>query len=415
MNRSMKDSQVIWIGDIPSDWHMVRIKNTSWLKGRIGWDGLKSSEFTDNGPYLITGTDFQNGKVNWATCVHITSARYNEDLQLHIKEGDLLITKDGTIGKLAIAENCPEEVSLNSGVMIIRNISEWKYVTKYMYYILASDIFTQWFTSEQKPGSTIKHLYQHQFGEFRFPLPSIDEQNFIVQYLNDRCIVIDEAIKRHHHIIEKLEELKKSVVFAIITRGLNVDKYEPSSIPWCPKIPENWTPKRIKYSIKITNGSNPTTEGNIPVYGSGATSFKTCGEHKDAPTVLLGRKGATLHIPHYIDHSYWNVDTAFDTKPKGKVNMKWFYYVAMCLDYKYYINQTTLPSMTQTDYNNMAIPTPPYDEQNAIAEYIDARIKRIDEEKEKHLDLIVKLEEYRKSIIYQAVTGKIDCREVQNG
>ena len=63
--REMKNSNIIWLGSIPSDWNILRVKNTSWLKGRIGWDGLKSEEFTDEGPYLITGTDFSDGKVNW--------------------------------------------------------------------------------------------------------------------------------------------------------------------------------------------------------------------------------------------------------------------------------------------------------------------------------------------------------------
>ena len=94
----MKDSGIEWIGRIPKDWKTIKIKFTSWLKGRIGWDGLKSSEFIEEGPYLITGTDFLDGKINWDTCVHITEDRFNEDQLLHIFENDLLITKDGTIG-----------------------------------------------------------------------------------------------------------------------------------------------------------------------------------------------------------------------------------------------------------------------------------------------------------------------------
>ena len=119
--REMKDRGIEWIGQLPMDWTVMTIKYTSWLKGRIGWQGLKSTEFVDNGPYLITGTDFKNGIVNWETCAHITDDRFIEDEDIHIVEDDLLITKDGTIGKVAIAKNCPEKVSLNSGVLLIRN------------------------------------------------------------------------------------------------------------------------------------------------------------------------------------------------------------------------------------------------------------------------------------------------------
>lgn len=175
-NVKMKDSGVEWIGEIPEDWHTIRIKFTSWLKGRIGWDGLKSTEFVDVGPYLITGTDFKNGGIDWNSCVHISNERFAEDELLHIKENDLLITKDGTIGKLAIVKECPEEVSLNSGVMIIRNTATFKYFNKYLYYVLKSRQFLLWYELSQTGNSTIKHLYQGQFYNFEFTYPLIAEQ-----------------------------------------------------------------------------------------------------------------------------------------------------------------------------------------------------------------------------------------------
>lgn len=216
-NVEMKDSGIEWIGRIPNKWNVMKIKDTSWLKGRIGWDGLKATEFIDEGPYLITGTDFSNGYINWNTCVHITKERYEEDELLHIRENDLLITKDGTIGKVAIVTNCPKETSLNSGVMIIRNDSKYKYDSKYMYYILLSDQFKHWFEYCQKPGSTIQHLYQHQFNEFKYTFPALGEQQKIVSYLDNKCSKINEAITRSSAIIEKLEEYKKSVIYEYVT------------------------------------------------------------------------------------------------------------------------------------------------------------------------------------------------------
>lgn len=216
-NSEMKDSGVEWIGETPEKWEIMRIKDTSWLKGRIGWDGLKASEFIDEGPYLITGTDFCNGYVNWDTCVHITKQRFEEDTLLHIRENDLLITKDGTVGKVAIAKNCPKETSLNSGVMIIRNESRYIYNSKYMYYILLSDEFKHWFEYSQKPGSTIKHLYQHQFGEFKYTFPPLEEQQQIADFLDSKCSKINESIERSNKIIQKLEEYKKALIYNAVT------------------------------------------------------------------------------------------------------------------------------------------------------------------------------------------------------
>ena len=216
-NAKMKDSGVEWIGEVPEAWETLRIKHSSWLKGRIGWDGLKSEEFIDDGPYLITGTDFNDGIVNWDTCVHITEDRYNEDKLLHVYNGDLLITKDGTVGKLAIITNAPDKVSLNSGVMIIRNNSKFKYDQQYMFYVLKSDVFTKWFDHHKKPGSTIQHLYQHQFDDFRYPFPSLDEQKDIAAYLEEKCIAIDALIVKKQEAINKWEEYKKSLIYYAVT------------------------------------------------------------------------------------------------------------------------------------------------------------------------------------------------------
>ena len=173
---------------------------------------------------MITGTDFENGKVNWKTCVHITKARFKEDELLHIRENDLLITKDGTVGKVAVAKDCPDEVSLNSGVMIIRNNSKYRFHGQYMYYLLLSEEFIKWFELNQKPGSTIRHLYQHQFENFRFTFPPFDEQQKIADFLDSKTTTIDKAIEQKNAIIEKLEEYKKSIIYNAVTGKIDCRK-----------------------------------------------------------------------------------------------------------------------------------------------------------------------------------------------
>jgi type I restriction enzyme S subunit len=179
-----------------------------------------------------------------------------------------------------------------------------------------------------------------------------------------------------------------------------------SGVEWIGKIPSEWEIKKAKYCVSIDHGSDPETQGEIPVYGSGSRSFKTCGEYKEGPTVLIGRKGATLHIPHYIEGKYWNVDTAFDVHTKSGFNLRFYYYCSCCFDYKFYISQTTLPGMTQRNYENMSIPVPSFSEQQAIADYLDKKCASIDESIERSRALIEELGEYKKSLIYEVVTGK---------
>lgn len=207
-------------------------------------------------------------------------------------------------------------------------------------------------------------------------------------------------------MIEKLKAYKQSFITEAVTKGLDPNaKLVPSGIDWIGEIPEGWEISKAKYFVKITNGSDPKTEGDVPVYGSGAGSFKTCGEFKEGPCVLIGRKG-TLHIPHYIEGKYWNVDTAFDVKTKNSMELRYYYYLAICFDYKYYQSQTTLPGMAQSSYYNMNIPIPPLSEQHAIVSYLDEKCVEIDSLIALKQRKVESLKDYKKSIIYEAVTGK---------
>ena len=181
-----------------------------------------------------------------------------------------------------------------------------------------------------------------------------------------------------------------------------------SGIDWVGAVPSSWEIKRVKNIAKLRNGSDPKTEGTIPVYGSGSSSFKTCGEYKEGPTVLLGRKGATLHIPSYIEGAYWNVDTAFDVVMRDDNSLRFFYYLATCFNYGYYLTDTALPSMTQSDYGDMKVAIPEISEQLAIAAYLDARCTSIDEAVARHRMAIDKLEEYRRAVITKTVTKGLD-------
>ncbi|MCE8425335.1 MAG: restriction endonuclease subunit S [Candidatus Methanoperedens sp.] len=160
-----KDSGVEWLREIPMGWNVNRIKFTSYVKGRVGWHGLRSDEFTDVGPFLVTGTDFSNGKINWETCHHFSEERYNEDPYIQLKENDLLITKDGTIGKVAIVEKLSGKASLNSGIMLIRPLKQ-HYMKEFMFWVLKQvPLFS---TFIRKHLKTFHFLFHH----FRNSAPS---------------------------------------------------------------------------------------------------------------------------------------------------------------------------------------------------------------------------------------------------
>lgn len=187
------------------------------------------------------------------------------------------------------------------------------------------------------------------------------------------------------------------------------EKMRDSGVEWIGTVPEHWQVQKAKRFVVITNGSDPKTEGNIPVYGSGVTSFKTCGEYKIGPAVLVGRKGS-INNPRYVDGLFWNVDTAFDVKSKNESAFltKYYFYLSVCFDYNYYSSQTTLPSMTQESYNNMFLPYPPVSVQQCLVDYLGEKCSQIDQIV---ADIKAGIEEYKAwkaSIIYEAVTKGLD-------
>ncbi|MDD5363081.1 MAG: restriction endonuclease subunit S [Ignavibacteria bacterium] len=198
-----KDSKLGWI---PKEWETRSIIETTYIKGRIGWEGLRADEFIEEGPYLITGTDIYNGKINWSKSYHISETRFNRSPNIHVIENDILITKDGTIGKTAFVENCPKKAILNSGLFLLRCKDE-SYINKYLFYILNSFYFDD-FIRTSLGGSTIVHLYQRSFEKFRFPVPLISEQEIIIQRINS----INKRIDEENSYLIKIQQLKSGLM-----------------------------------------------------------------------------------------------------------------------------------------------------------------------------------------------------------
>lgn len=190
------------------EWEERKILDECTIKARIGWQGLKKEEYLDRGDYiLITGTDFDNGFINWNTCCFVSEYRYAQDTNIQIKEEDVLITKDGTIGKVAYVTKKPMDGTLNSGIFVIRVKNKKKLYPMFLSYILKSDLFNK-FLNEILAGSTIIHLYQHEFVKFKLLFPCYEEQKIIGNFL----IKYDSLISLQQKEIENLETIKKSLL-----------------------------------------------------------------------------------------------------------------------------------------------------------------------------------------------------------
>ena len=198
--------------DFEGEWIELNIARDSTLKARIGWQGLTTAEYLESGDYyLVTGTDFDRGRVDWRRCWFVDRGRYMQDKNIQLAPGDVLLTKDGTIGKAGFVDSIPKPATLNSGIFVIRPKAD-AYVPLYMYYVLTSQIFED-FLARLQAGSTISHLYQKDFVDFTFEAPSLDEQRAIAAVLSDMDAEI-AALKRRR---EKAKQIKQGMMQQLLT------------------------------------------------------------------------------------------------------------------------------------------------------------------------------------------------------
>lgn len=394
--RQMKDSGISWIGGVPENWGVLRNKN-----------GFLCSK-------TLVGEDSQ-----YTQLLSLTTKG--------IKEKDIKNPE----GKLPESFDTYQLVEKNNIVMclfdldcsaVFSGISPYDGMISPAYKVLRCrnnmlPKYADYWFRYVGDGRKFKHyaknlrytLNYEEFSSLPLLIPPVVVQNRIADYLDSKCSQIDSIIEKQEAIIEKLKNYKRSIIAEIVTKGLNHEiEMKDSGVPWIGLVPCNWILSKAKYYVDITNGSDPLTDGDIPVYGSGEKSFKTCGEFKEGPCVLIGRKGATLHIPHYIEGCYWNVDTAFDVKAKPGMVLKYYYYLALCFDYPQFVSQTTLPSMTQTNYNNMVIPIPSTEEQEEIVTYLDNTIEKINNAINKYESILAAELYFKKSLIYETITGKLE-------
>lgn len=194
-------------------WIKKNLGKSATIKARIGWQGLTTSEYLDTGDYyLITGTDFWDGGINWDGCHYVSKERFDQDSNIKIQEQDVLVTKDGTIGKVAYLDRIPGPGTLNSGVFVIRT-KDREISQRYLAKVFISKYFDD-FIDSIVAGSTIIHLYQKDIVKFDFYVPpTIEEQEAICDIIED----LDNEIRALTQKLNKYTMLKDGMMQQLLT------------------------------------------------------------------------------------------------------------------------------------------------------------------------------------------------------
>lgn len=419
--KKMKDSGIEWIGQIPEDRKLIRSKYAlSYIKGRIPTE----TNTEQNGVPYIGASDLDNlsGRSEYSI--------YTRDTDIPVcGYEDILVLWDGAraglIGRNHMGAISSTIVKIIPNDDIDKRFFFWylKGFEKYLY--------------ECVNGTTIPHMNKKYIEDISMLDWSLDDQIRIADFLDEKCSKIDRYIEKQQQIIDKLKAYKQAVITEAVTKGLDPDvPMKDSGNDTIGRIPQHWSVIKFKYiSDAIGDGLHSTPEydadgdyyflngNNIGaetlVFKENTDRLNEVEFHKYKPvnindrTILITLNGAT-----YGKTSFYNSEKVLLGKSAGYITLKngenkhfvrlylQSYVARLIMELS--LCGSTIANLSLRTLNEFVMPYPPTNERDEIVDYLSAKCTEIDIVISKKQAVIDKLTEYKKSLIYEAVTGKLE-------
>lgn len=435
-----KNSGIEWIGQIPKDWEVIKIKNLCNVT-----DGTHFSPRTEStGKPYVTVSNVNNDFVDVANALLISEEDFDTLVRqgCQPKVGDVLLSKDGTVGRSAIVGNNNGFVCLSSlGILSPKAGLFSGYLKRSL-----DSIMLQYQMNRAMAGSALKRITISKINEFCMLLPPLSEQKAIAFYLDYKAGQIDASISAINTQIDDLKSYRQSIISEAVTKGLNPNvPMKDSGVDWIGEIPEGWSLSRIKFETDMVlgkmleykepknNNGSYTLEPYLKSRNIGMLKVfndieqldrmwfndkeKTQYELKDGDLVMneggdIGKVSLWKDpgFKCYIQNSVHKI-----TPHRDVLDSTYLQYLVSIITSKGYFNTVvssiSIAHLTKEKLAETPILLPPLSEQQTIASYLDSKTSKIDA-------TIASLESQRddlnalkQSIISEAVTGKIDVRD----
>lgn len=406
----MKDSGIEWIGEIPEDWNIERLQ---WYLEEV----------------KVLNNPMQTDRV----------------LSLTNKAGVIPYEEKGAQGNVAKEDYTqyklayPNTIVANSMNILIGSVGICNYFgcVSPVYYVLKptikADINFINYIMQTIPFQKELRKYANGILEIRLrvsangilkrkiAVPCLSSQQKIVAEIDKKCAAVDRLMENQRLQIEKLKEYKQSLITEAVTKGL--DKTVPlksSGVEWIGDICKWFELRRLKEVAQILDEyrkpitadlRNQEADVLYDYYGASGVIDKIDGYTIDDHVMLIGEDGANLRmrnlpLMYEVKGKAWINNHAHILKPNADMNFYYLFYCLESLDINPYITGSAQPKLSQENLKNILLPVPPISEQQQIAEYLDKKCAEIDELISIKQQKIEKLTEYKKSLIYEYVTGK---------
>ena len=433
MARKMKDSGIEWIGEIPEGWEIRKIKNNFMIYAGATPKSEKA-EYWDGGIPWITPADFKTTDkyVSYGR-KSLTALGYDSCGTTLVPAGSIIFSKRAPVGSVVIAKNT---LCTNQGCLAC--IPNDAVNSTYFYYCMS--IFTEQFELVSA-GTTFKEIAASTFASFLLPCPPLSQQNEIVNFLNKESSRIDSMLSKTRSSIEEYKKLKQAVITQAVTKGVRGEReMKDSGVEWIGMVPKEWTLLPFRRVLKERNEKNTpiksterlslSIELGVTLYSEKTTNldrFKDDFEQyklaykgdlvMNSMNMIVGATGVSEHFgcvsPVYYtfyDDSLEHVTAKYcEYIFRSKTMLRVLYslgkgiYAIVRGDDR--VNTCRL-KVSKDDLKSLIVPVPSLNEQREIVHYLNVKCAEIDKLIAKKEQLVKELESYKKSLIYEVVTGK---------
>lgn len=436
MARKMKDSGIEWIGEIPEGWSVSKVLHC--LSMPIT-DGPHTTPILyDTGIPFVSAEAVScgNGRIDFSHIRgYISEQFYKECCQKYVPEiDDIYMIKSGaTTGRVAIVDTT-RVFTIWSPLAVFRCNKDCM-LPKFLYYYLQSPAFQK----EVEFGWTFgtqQNVGMRSLEQMKVCVPQLNKQDTIANYLDYQCSQIDLLLQKALTSIEEYKKLKQAVITQAVTKGVRGEReMKDSGVECIGKIPTTYSICKLKYLLKnpLKYGANEsgipysdslpryiritdiTPDGNLKYTGKLSLSEESAKDYiLEDGDILFARSGATVGKTFIYYQSYGRSAYAgylIKASLNNKVSPKFVYYYTCSSLYEIWKNsifiQSTIQNIGADRYANLPVPVPKtLQEQEEIADYLDAKCAEIDRLIAKKEQLVKELESYKKSLIYEVVTGK---------
>lgn len=428
--REMKDSGIEWIGQIPQGWHVDRLKYCADL------DSEKLSEKTDPEyafNYIDISSVTEYGGIG--STQEMTFDKSPSRARMIVHDGDTIISTVRTYLKAIAYIDGLEDHICSTGFCVVT--PNEKLHPKFGYYLLQSDYFVQKIVSESV-GVSYPAISSTEIGNMSIAIPDPEEQTRIALHLDNKCAEIDTLIAAKEKTNALLKERRQSIIYEAVTKGLNPNApMKDSGIEWIGEIPESWAVGKLGYFIEVFNGDRSSNypsgsdiqESGVPFLTSSnleydvldMSSSKYISEEKyesmsglkmELNDIIYCLRGSVGKCSINKTETCGTVASSLMGIRCKKMEPEFLLFVLKSpvieTQNALFMNGTCAANLSAENVCGYLVPIPAKAEQTAIAEYLQDRCTEMDELISANEATIQKLKEYRQSIIYEAVTGKIE-------